>query len=69
MYKIVRQYYGKPGTYGRAHRKFTIATGLTLEEAQAHCSDPETSSRTCTTAAKRRITRQHGEWFDGYQET
>ena len=76
MYKIVRTYYGKPEHnkfYGEVvhcgARRRTIETGLTLEEAQAHCNDPETSSRTCTSAAKRRITRKHGEWFDGYTES
>lgn len=70
MYKIVRHYFGKPGPDGHLDgRKRTIETGLTLDQAQTHCSDPETSSSTCTTAAKRRITRQHGEWFDGYTET
>ena len=72
MYKIVRHYYGKPAHGESGHlnsHKRTIETGLTLEEAQAHCNDPETSSKTCTSAAKRRITRQHGEWFDGYTET
>ena len=61
MYKIVRHYF-KGG-------KRTIETGLTLEEAQAHCQDPETSSSTCTSATKRRITAKHGKWFDGYSET
>lgn len=56
-YKIVRFY---------MHRKRTIETGLTLEEAQAHCHDPETSSRTATSAVAKRRTRQHGPWFDGY---
>jgi hypothetical protein len=70
MYKIVRQYCGKPGLDGHLQsRKRTVETGLTLEEAQAHCNDPETSSRTCTSAAKRQITAQHGAWFDGYEET
>jgi hypothetical protein len=46
-----------------------IKTGLTLEQAQDHCRDPETSSRTCVTAAAQRITSRNGEWFDGYEET
>lgn len=45
-YKIIRSFrdnYDRP----------VIATGLTLEEAQAHCKDPDT----------------HGDgWFDGYEE-
>ena len=62
MYKIIRH-------YKDSYSKRTIDTGLTLAEAQAHCSDPETSSSTCTTAAANRITRRNGDWFDGYQET
>ncbi len=31
-----------------------VETGLTLEEAREHCSDPDT--------------REDGEWFDGYTE-
>ncbi len=59
-YKIVRSYF-KGG-------KRTIKRGLTLEEAQAHCKDPETSSRTCMKAAHKRRTEVHGPWFDGYTE-
>lgn len=58
-YKIVRSYLNNPC-------RRTIATGLTLEEAQAHCRNPETSSRTATSSAARRRTRIHGPWFDGY---
>lgn len=58
-YKIVRGYY-------RGGER-TIATGLTLEEAQAHCSDPETSSRTCVKAVNQRRTAKRGPWFDGYE--
>jgi hypothetical protein len=61
FYNIVRHYYTKP--------KRTIKRGVTLKEAQAHCRDPETSSRTCTSAASKRITARAGcSWFDGYEE-
>ena len=63
MYKIVRMFMHEK------HRKQTIKTGLTMEEAQAHCQDPETSSRTATSAKAKRYTAQHGPWFDGYEET
>lgn len=59
-YKIVRGYFHG----GRR----TIKTGLTLEEAQEHCSNPETSSRTATSATARRRTAERGPWFDGYTE-
>ena len=59
MYKIVRMYFkGRPRV---------IDTGLTLEEAQAHCANPETSSLTCTNAAGRRRTARMGPWCDGYE--
>lgn len=62
-YKIVRSYYNKPGK-GRA-----ITRGLTLEEAQAHCRNPETSRSTCTDeTANVRRTHDIGPWFDGYEE-
>ena len=59
-YKIVRHY--------QKSTNRTVESGLTLEEAQAHCSNPETSSRTATSAAARARTRKHGAWFDGYTE-
>ena len=59
-YKIVRF------TEGRGRR--VIKTGLTLEQAQAHCKDPETSWRTATSAEGKRRTRMYGMWFDGYTE-
>ena len=49
-------------------RRRIIAERLTLEEAQEHCRDPETSSRTATSAEARRRTRRIGDWFDGYEE-
>ena len=54
-YKIVRSYEA-PNTRSRLIKK-----GLTLEQAQAHCSDPTT----------RGVTRRRGiktRYFDGYDK-
>lgn len=59
-YKIIRMYF-RDDIETR-----TIDTGLTLEEAQAHCNHPETSSSTCSTLAGLDHTRTYGPWFDGY---
>lgn len=59
-YKIVRHF--------ENGRKRVIERGLTLEEAQAHCKDPESSSTTCTSETGRRRTKRSGRWFDGYAE-
>jgi hypothetical protein len=48
-------------------RRRVIDTGLTLEEAQRHCSDPETSSSTCTGKTARARSRRVGAWFDAYE--
>jgi hypothetical protein len=45
----------------------TVKTGLSLEEAQAHCRDSETSSRTATTKVGTARTAVFGPWFDGYE--
>lgn len=60
-YKVTRSYFNKPG------QRRTILSNLTLEEAQAHCKDPETSSRTCTGSTGKARTRRMGPWFDGYE--
>lgn len=60
-YKIVRMFFRGD------RRRRTIKTGLTLAEAQAHCRNPETSSKTATSAKARRYTRLRGPWFDGYE--
>jgi hypothetical protein len=59
-YKIVRGFFNGD--------RQVIAEGLTLEEAQEHCRDPETSSRTCKLPSNVAITAKHGAWFDGYSE-
>ena len=53
-YYIIRMYFDKPSRI--------MKRGLTLEEAQEHCHDPETSGSTCSDLSKR------GKWFDGYEE-
>jgi hypothetical protein len=63
-YRIVRMYLRDRPTHAVRGK-----SGLTLERAQAHCQDPETSSKTCTSAAGKRRTRLYGPWFDAYEET
>lgn len=59
-YEIIRKYFNGDNRL--------IATGLTLEEAKAHCNDPETSSSTCTTAEALEETERYGQWFDCFEE-
>lgn len=59
-YSIVRYY------QRRDIEREIIETGLTLEEAQAHCQDPETSSKTSTSIAGQMRTEACGPWFHGY---
>ncbi len=61
MYDVVRH-------FRNSGRKVRVRVSVTLAEAQAHCSYPETSSSTCTNAAGKRRTRLYGPWFDGYRE-
>ena len=56
-YKIIRHHFNRENE--------VIETGLTLEEAQEHCSDPNTSSRTCDDETAE---ANPGTWFDGYTE-
>lgn len=59
-YKILRFYKDE-----RKDRE-VIKTGLTLEQAQQHCDDPESSSQTCKQPENKSHTKKHGDWFDGY---
>lgn len=63
MYKIIRFYFdsGPDGDH-------VIRRGLTLDEAQAHCMDPETASRTATSPEAIAHTEQYGPWFDGWTD-
>lgn len=60
-YKIVR-------SYRDVEKRSVRARGLSLEEAQAWCRDPETSSRTATNEMALEETLAFGPWFDGYEE-
>ena len=60
-YKIIR-------FYQRSYDREVIVKGLTLEQAKEHCSDKETSSKTCTTPEGKERTALKGELFDGYEE-
>lgn len=59
-YKIMRFYF--KGGARILHR------GLTLEQAQKHCSDPETSSRTAVLPLAKARTAKLGAWFEGYKK-
>lgn len=58
-YKIIRFYFNNS-------KRRVIRSGLTLKEAQEHCCDPETSSRTAVSAVAKRRTKRLGSWFDGF---
>jgi hypothetical protein len=66
-YKIVRTLRDNSDRV-KFYKNHTIKTGLTLKEAQAHCSDPETSSSTCTTKEGILRTNICGPWFDTYEK-
>lgn len=62
-YKVVRFYFRENYMCKRVVKRV-----LTLEQAQAHCRNPETSSSTATSATARRRTRERGPWFDAYEK-
>ena len=61
-YRIVRMYQNP------ALLSEWIDTGLTLEEAEEHCKDPQASSKTAIGPTLTDLTQLFGEWFDGYEE-
>jgi hypothetical protein len=60
-YKVIRM-------FRDSSKRMVIKTGLTLEEAQEHCRDPETSSSTAKGFVELALTKNFGPWFDGYEE-
>lgn len=63
-YRVVRFFQNPEAP---SHRK-VVKRGLSRAEAQEHCRDPETSSRTCKLSENRHRTDQWGPWFDGWEE-
>jgi hypothetical protein len=61
-YRIIRHFLNAD------RRSRVVDRGLTLAEAQEHCRDPETSSKTATSLRAQSRTRELGPWFDGYEE-
>lgn len=61
-YRIIRKYFRDD------IEDEVIETGLTLQEAQDHCSDPETSSKTCTYNHLIILTHMNGPWFHSYEQ-
>lgn len=61
QYRIVRHFF-------RSNRKVTVFDRLTLAEAQEHCRNPESSSRTATSKEGKARTRKSGPWFDGFTD-
>lgn len=59
-YNIVRMFFNGG--------KEVIEEDVSLEEAKAHCRDPETSSRTATSPEAVALTEARGVWFDGFEE-
>ena len=59
-YEIIRFYREDPS------KNEVTLTGLTLEEAHAHCNDPETSSTTAVSKHAQEWTQLYGDWFDGF---
>jgi len=65
MYRIVRRFRDKPGSELTPRHTEVMETGLTRAEAQEHCDDPETSSRTCEEDL---YDGEYLSWFDSFEE-
>lgn len=59
-YKIVRFY------ERREQQDVRGMSGLSLERAQEHCSDPQSSWKTATGYKARSRTKKYGPWFEGF---
>lgn len=60
-YRIIR-------IYKDVDKTEIVKTGLTEEEAKAHCSDKRTSSSGCEDEEGKARTAQFGEWMDCFED-
>ena len=60
-YQVFRKFF-------KTGRKFVLIPSCSLAVAQAHCDNPETSYRKCTSKNAKRRTVLYGEWMDCYTE-
>lgn len=58
-YRIIRMFENYP--------QRVISEGLTLEQAEAHCKDPEATSSTARGTAASLRTQKYGPWYDTYE--
>ena len=61
-YKVIRRFFDD------RFPSEVIETDLTLKQAQKHCQDKQTSSRTCSHPEAVELTERCGEWFDSFEE-
>lgn len=63
----IRRFYRNGLPNGKYSSTRGLPSGLTLEQAQAHCQDLNTSSSTAWKSSAIARTRRYGPWFDGYE--
>lgn len=59
-YNIIRMFKNAPTR--------VLQRDVSLEQAQTHCKDPQTSYTTATGPEAVALTDEHGMWFDGYEK-
>ncbi len=69
MFETERYYLIRFFFNGGNTKREVLREDLTLQAVEAHCNDPETSSKSCTSDEGRARTAEHGDWFDGFERT
>jgi len=61
-YVIIRKFHKTPG------QNMIIKRGVSLQDAKAHCTNPEACSKTAADLTAHILTRHFGPWSDSYQQ-